>query len=102
MFHPSRFSSSPDEGVESRGIDLIQDAQFGDSPVLRRSAGNVAIEPTQLFGDAETDAANVLGGMAAVEVRFDHLCVAGYLSCAFNDVVGNLNCAFNDVAASSN
>ena len=102
MFHPSRFSSSPDEGVESRGIDLNQDAHFSDSPVLRRSAGTAAVEPTQLFGDDETDAAYVLGGMAADEVRFDHFCVAGCLICAFNDVVGILNCVFNDLAASSN
>ena len=55
-----------------------------------------------MFGDDETDAANVLGGMAAGEVRFDHFCVAGILNCAFNDVAGILNYAFNDLAASLN
>ena len=50
-----------------------------------------------MFGDDETDAANVLGGMAAGEVRFDHFCVAGSLSCVFNDLAGILNCAFNDI-----
>ena len=54
-FQQSRFSSSLDEGNESRGIDLNQDAHFSDSPVLHRTAGAAAVAPTQLFTDEDTE-----------------------------------------------
>ena len=41
----SRFSSSPDDPNDVRGIDLNQDAHFSDSFGLRRSAGATDVAP---------------------------------------------------------